>query len=330
MDLSIIIVSYNTREILRECLASVHAGSGSLDVEVFVVDNASADGSADMVARDFPGVHLIRNPDNRGFAAANNQALVQASGRHLLLLNADTVVLGDVLTEASRYLDMHRRVGVFGCRVLNTDRTMQPTCFGYPSLVCLGLLATGLQRLPWLGWHRMHGWARDTERDVEVVSGCALWVRREVAEQVGLLDEQFFFYAEETDWCRRIAEAGWTVRFAPVGEIVHYGGASSVQLNDRRGLMLAEALVRLHRKHGGLVGGVLAWALVTLNIIVRAIVLLPAGLLGRHGSRGRRWRESIRALCRVWSAWPRGVVPRIPVMPTSPISAIETDTRRAA
>lgn len=270
MDLSVIIVNWNGVDILRDCLASVFENLGGASTEVLVVDNASTDGSADMVEREFTRGRLIRNVENRGFAAANNQAFREARGRYVLLLNSDTVVLGDVFQRSVDYMDAHLDVGAMGCRVLNPDRTMQPTCFRYPSLLNLALWATGLTALPgrFFGRERFRGWNRDTERDVDVVTGCYLMIPREVIAQVGLLDENFFFFGEETDWCRRISQAGWKVRFAPVGEIIHIGNASGEGLGSQRALMLAAGLVRYQRKHSG------------VFVAFASALLLAAGNLG--------------------------------------------------
>lgn len=309
-DLSIVIVSWNTLEITRACLRSVFDNLGDLRAEVFVVDNASSDGSADMVAGEFPAVRLIRNADNRGFAAANNQALRVANARHHLLLNSDTVVLGDALVKSVEYMDAHDEVGVFGCRVLNTDRTMQATCFMYPSLLNLLLLLLGVENREsprFCGRRKMLSWKRDSEREVDVVTGCYLMVRDEAMARVGLLDEAFFFFGEETDWCRRFSKAGWKVRFAPVGEIVHIGGASATKLNARRDLLLSQGLVRLHRKHGGVPGAAAAWVILWLFNASRAIGWRAVSALRRtNGGQARdRARHFVEVTRGFGQAWPR-------------------------
>ncbi len=257
MDLSIIVINWNTCELLRNCLNSVLDGApkgGSF--EIIVVDNASTDGSREMVKRLFPQVTMILNETNKGFAAANNQAMQIASGSNILLLNSDTLVHGDVLANSLAYMDAHWHVGAMGCRVLNEDGSLQHSTSQFPSLLNLMIQTLGLDRLTFMSAfrkYRMLDWDRQSERYVETISGCYLMVRKECIEAVGALDEDFFFFGEETDWCRRIREAGWRVAFAPVGNITHFGGGSSGTLNHRRDLMLSEATVRLHRKHSGLV-----------------------------------------------------------------------------
>jgi len=298
LDLTIVVVNWNTLSLLRDCLASVLSNSGNLSLELFVVDNASSDGSAEMVSAEFPSVKLIRNTQNRGFAAANNQALAVGQGRHMLLLNSDTIVLGDVLEKCVRYLDDQIDVGAMGCRVLNPDRTLQPTCFEYPNLPNLFLWTTGLARLPWprfLGKYRMAGWKRDCERDVDVVTGCYLLVRTAALRDVGLLDESFFFFGEETDWCKRIREHGWRVRFAPVGDIVHYGGASAKKLNHRRDVMLFKALIDFNSKHGGALSAITAWSILWANTFSRYVGFAVASIVDRKGRAPSR-RDHFRSI----------------------------------
>ncbi len=261
-DLSIIVVSWNTIEMTRACLRSVFDNAGGLRLQVIVVDNGSSDGSADMTEAEFGGATLLRNADNRGFAAANNQALNIAEGEFTLLLNSDTLVLGDVLQRSVEFMRTRPDVGVMGCRVLNTDRTVQLTCAMQPDLVTSTLKALGLHRRSgWFGREHYRGWQRDTEREVGVVTGCYLLTRRSVIEQIGPLDEQFFFNYEETDWCRRAAKAGWKVVFAPVGEIVHHGGGSSGPDNPNREIHLIRGKIQFFRKHRGEAAACLVWLL---------------------------------------------------------------------
>jgi len=282
MPLSIIIVNWNTVDLLRDCLQSVYDGLGGQDAQVIVIDNASEDGSADMVSELFPTVELVRNSENLGFAAANNQGFALARGTYVLLLNSDTLVHGDVLQQSVAYMKSHPKVGVFGCRVLNTDGTVQPTCRMYPSLLNTALSASGLWKLAWprfLGRFQMSDWQRDSERTVEVVSGCYLMLPRKVIEEVGELDETFWFFGEDDDLCKRVHDAGWEVKFAPVGEITHYGSASARKLKHRRDMMLGQAKVRLHRKHSGFVAAATCWLLLLWFNSSRALFWSIRGLL---------------------------------------------------
>jgi len=306
-DLSIVIVNWNTREMLRDCLASVHESEGGRAAEVIVVDNASDDGSAEMVAAEFPQAVLIRNTENRGFAAANNQGFAVARGRHVLLLNSDTILHGDVLARSVAWLDSHPGAGAMGCRVLNTDGSVQLTCSMYPSILNQLLQASGLWKLRrprFFGRFLMTDWQRDSERAVDTISGCYLLVRAKVIDEVGPLDEAFFFFGEETDWCRRMRDAGWRLVFAPVGEITHHGSVSARKLNHRRDVMLAQAKVRLHRKHGGIVPAAMVWLIAGFFNGSRAAFWSLRQLTGDEHARARA-RHFLRVTADLSQAWVR-------------------------
>lgn len=298
MDLSIVIVNWNTRDMLRDCLASVEAGLGDLRAEVWVVDNGSTDGSVQMMMAEFPNLRLIANPDNRGFAAANNQALARAVGRHVLLLNTDTLVHGSVLPDAVRWLDDQPGVAVLGPRILNRDGSVQGSATAFPSLYRLARQTLGLHKreAPNAGQTGQHR--------AEVISGCAMFVRRAAMAQVGLLDESFFFYGEETDWCRRFDRAGWGVVFVPLGDITHFGGGSVRRLNHRRDLMLTEGTVRLHAKHFGRMGGLACFGLLALFNISRAVGWGGLALL-RRPQAAERARHFMGVVAGFGAAWPK-------------------------
>ncbi len=307
MRLSIIIVNWNEREMLKDCLQSFLPDLDLKQDEVIVVDNGSVDGSTEMVASRFPKVNLISNPDNRGFAAANNQALRVARGRQILLLNNDTLVHGDVLSKSCQYLDEHIDIAVLGCRVLNEDGSLQITCAQYPSLLNLVLLTSGLWKLRWpkfLGRYQMAHWKRNNERDVDTVSGCYMLVRACAINQVGLLDEQFFFFGEETDWCKRFREAGWRVSFAPVGQITHFGSVSARRHNHKRDLMLSKAMVRLHRKHGGLAAAAVIWTVLFIFNTSRAFFWALRSLFSRKPEVHERFRHFAGVVREFASVWP--------------------------
>lgn len=302
MDLSIIIVNWNTRDMLRDCLNSVYDGLGELDAEIIVVDNASTDGSVDMVMDAFPTVRLLANTQNRGFAAANNQGFALARGRHVLLLNSDCLVLGQVLPAMVAWMDAHPAAGVMGPRILNTDGTMQVSSTGFPTLPRLLAQTLGLTRFKAFDGYRMERWDRREERQVEVISGCCMLVRKKAMDRVGVLDEAFFFYGEETDWCRRFAKAGWDVVFSPVGEVVHFGGGSVRKLNHRRDVMLSEGTVRLHRKHGGFIAGLACYVLLFGFNLSRAVAWAAVSLaLGRKArDRSVHFRKVVADFAQAW------------------------------
>lgn len=253
MDVSIIIISFNTSELLRDCLKSVVTQSEGLNYEIIVVDNASTDGSVEMVERDFDSVRLIKNEKNTGFAAANNQAIAQAKGKYILLLNPDTVVLDKAIQKTIAFADSHKEAAVVGPCVLNPDRTVQRTCSMYPSVLNFMLSSTYLYKLfpksKLFGRELMTWWDRNDTREVQVVSGCYMLIRREAIEQVGVMDDGYFFYAEETDWCYRFNKAGWKLMFTPDARIIHYGGASSSQRKVDMMLQLRGSLLLFMKKH---------------------------------------------------------------------------------
>ena len=304
MDLSVVIVNWNTRDLLRDCLASLLAACDGLSVEVLVVDNASSDGSAAMVRADFPSVRLIESPANIGFAAGNNLALREARGRHVLLLNSDTLVRGDVLRDSVAWLDAHARAGVMGPLVLNADGSLQPSCSSFPSLRNLALQLLGITRIARLDGYRLTGWDRSSPRRVDVVSGAAMFVRRAAMEEVGLLDESFFFYGEETDWCHRFARAGWEVVFVPIPAVTHFGGGSVRALNHRRDVLLTEGTTRLHRKHGGIAAGLACFAILAAHNLTRAAFWSIPAAFARREARARA-AHFARVTADLPRAWPR-------------------------
>ena len=278
MDVSVIIVNWNTKGLLRDCLSSVYEHAGEVDYEIIVIDNASTDGSAGMVKNDFRQVILIENSENRGFAAANNQGMAVAKGRYVLLLNSDTVVLDNSIANTVCFADENPQAAVTGCRVLNPDRTLQRTCFMFPSILNMLLSSTYLYKIfpknRFFGREQMTWWDRSDVRQVDVVTGCFMLVRREAIEQVGVMDEQFFMYGEETDWCYRFWKKGWTVMFAPVGQIIHLGGQSASQ---KPVAMIVQLMLSIHKfikKHFGWPAYLIARFLVALFFAVRLPVWL--------------------------------------------------------
>jgi len=278
VDVSVIIVNWNTKGLLRDCLSSVYEHAGEVDYEIIVIDNASTDGSASMVKNDFRQVILIENSKNRGFAAANNQGMAVAKGRYVLLLNSDTVVLDNAIANTVCFADENPQAAVTGCRVLNPDRTLQRTCFMFPSILNMLLSSTYLYKLfpssRFFGREQMTWWNRSDVRKVDVVTGCFMLVRREAIEQVGMMDEQFFMYGEETDWCYRFWKKRWTVMFAPVGEIIHFGGQSTAQKPVAMIVQLRLSILKFMKKHRGWPAYLIARFLVALFFAIRLPVWL--------------------------------------------------------
>jgi len=258
-DISVIIVNYNVREFLRQSLLSLGkaldcARREHLSAEVFVVDNASNDGSVEMVRREFPEVELIVNRDNIGFAAANNQALQQTRGRLVVLLNPDTVVQEDTFTAICAFFDKHPETGMVGCKVLNPDGTLQLACrrsFPTPwvAFTRLAGLSQLFPRSRWFGRYNLTYLPEDETAEVEAISGSFMTVRREALNQVGLLDENFFLYGEDLDWCFRMRTAGWKIHYFPETQIIHFKGESAKQSDLDNLRLFYQAMGLFVRKH---------------------------------------------------------------------------------
>jgi len=273
MDVSIIIVNWNTCDVLRNCLVSIYENTKDIEFEVIVIDNMSSDNSVSMIKATFPQVKLIENSENRGFATANNQAITAAKGRYILLLNSDTVILDNAISKTIRFADNHPEAAVAGCRVLNPDRTLQPTCFAFPSVLNLFLWTTCLSRLfpknRFLGREHMMWWNRDNVKEVDVVTGCFMLIRHAAIEATGLLDERYFIYGEETDWCYRFKQAGWKIMFTPDADIIHLGGASTIQVSLKMTLEYINSMLFFFKKHKSRLSYTLACLLLSICLFSR-------------------------------------------------------------
>ena len=253
-DLSVIIVNYNVREFLRQSLLSLRPALQNLAAEVFVVDNASSDGSVEMVRQKFPEVTLIANHDNVGFARANNQALRQATGRVVVLLNPDTIVQEDTFTAIQTFFAQHPTTGMVGCKVLNPDGTLQLACRrSFPTPWIAFTRLSGLSRLfpksRWFGKYNLTYLPENETTEVEAISGSFMAVRREALTKVGFLDEDFFLYGEDLDWCFRLRAAGWKIHYFPGTQIIHFKGESAKQSDLDNLRLFYQAMILFVRKH---------------------------------------------------------------------------------
>lgn len=233
MKLSIIIVSYNTKKLLADCINSIESSLQKLEYEIIVVDNCSADGSVDLLKSQFQKVKLIENNYNAGFAKANNQGLLMCSGDYILLLNSDTLVLGEALNTIVVFMDMHTETAICGPKLLNSDMTLQLPCRrGFPRLINSISHFSGLSRLfpksRVLGSYLMTYMDSSIDHEVDAVSGACLLVRRDVLSTIGgLLDEAFFMHFEDIDLCFRAKKSGYKVYYVHNAEVVHLKGQSS-------------------------------------------------------------------------------------------------------
>jgi GT2 family glycosyltransferase len=292
IDLSIIIVSWNVRDLLAECLRSIDAGRGDLDLEVIVVDSGSSDDTPAMIAEDFPWVNLLARTDNVGFPKGNNIGLSTARGRLLLLLNPDTEVSGDALPLMAELMDSNQEVGIVGGQLLNPDGSVQSSRRRFPTLGSAIFEGTWFQPLaPRKSMNRyyMADMSDDEAEDVDWLVGACLMTRREVLEDIGLLDEAYFMYSEELDWCRRIKEAGWRVIYLPRAKIVHHVGKSSEQAETERHINFQRAKLRYFRKFHGRFETAILRIVLLLNYFFQLILELGKGVLGHR--RALRWQR---------------------------------------
>ncbi|GAS84712.1 glycosyltransferase family 2 protein [Paenibacillus amylolyticus] len=254
LDVSIIIVNFNTRQLTLDCLASMYASQTSYKYEVIVIDNASHDGSVEAIREVYPDVQLIANQNNTGFAVANNQGMELAKGRYILLLNSDTVVQPDTLHTMIYFMDRHPEMGASGCKVILPDGSLDKACKrGFPTPSASFYYAFGISRLfpdrPKFNQYQLGHLSPDDEYPVDCLVGAFMLVRRETIDQVGGLDETFFMYGEDIDWCYRIKEAGWGIFYYPRTYIVHYKGGSARRKPLKITYEFHRAMWVFHRKH---------------------------------------------------------------------------------
>ena len=286
-DVSAVIVSWNARGHLVNCLNSLLANKRGR-CEIIVVDNNSTDGSPEMVESQFPQVKLIRNKENLGFAKANNIGIRVCTGRYICLINSDVIVLDGCIDKLMEFMDKNQLAGMAGPRILNPDHTLQFSCFHFPGIRNNLSQALGLNKLfpksSFFSEQTMKYWPHDCERKVDVLNGCFWMVRRKAMDQVGLLDENFFFYGEDIDWCKRFNDAGWEVKFYPGAEAIHFGGASSGNAPIRFYIEMQKADLQYWRKHHGRLGRSAYWMIILLRQLVRLPVYVLVYIF-LHGAR---------------------------------------------
>jgi N-acetylglucosaminyl-diphospho-decaprenol L-rhamnosyltransferase len=298
-QLSIIIISFNTRDITLACLESVYAQTRETGFEVIVLDNASTDGSADAVAARFPAVLLIRNPTNLGFAGGNNAAVRHASGEYLLLLNPDTVVLDGAIDKLMAFARARPEAGIWGGRTLFADGSLNATyCWKRQTVWSAFCCGTGLSSMfrgsRVLDPEAMGAWNREETPEVDIVSGCFLLITRALWDKLGGFDPAFFMYGEEADMCLRAREQGARPRITTAATIIHLGGASEKVRSDKL-VRLIKAKTLLIRRHWSAPAARVGVAMLTFWPLSRAMVWsLLAPLKGDAG------RESAQVWSGVW------------------------------
>ncbi len=281
-NLSVIIVNWNTRELLEQCLRSIYDTPQELVFETLVVDNGSTDDSVAMVRQHFPQARLVENQTNVGFAQANNQGILLSQGRYVLLLNSDTIVLPHALAEMVCFANARSKAGIVGCKLLNGDGSLQESWASFPTF-----------------WSEMWGRNFRDRRlveetsliyEVDWVGGACLLARRAAIDEVGLLDESYFMYSEETDWCFRMTQQGWKVYYLPEVEVIHLGGGSASRASATQLIRLYESKTRFFRKHyGARQASLLRYGLVVVNALglVRRAFVWTWQRQGREEARRR-------------------------------------------
>ena len=281
LDLSIVIVSYNVRGLLKECLESIYRTTKYIQFEVYVVDNNSSDGTIQMIEREFPQVKLIANKDNIGFAKANNLAFQKSRGKYILMLNPDTVILQNSLYKIVNYFEQQPNIGAIGCKMLNSDRTLQPSCYNFPTLLeIFGMyfigsrIFSGLKKFDY-----------DKVQEVDFVRGAFLALNKQCLEEIGLLDEKLFMFGEETDLCYRMKQRGWKVIYIPDTVIIHHRGKSTEQISDNMYSQRIRSIIYYFQKNRGKISTFLLRAIiffgVGLRLLLRGVLEIRNRILGK-------------------------------------------------
>lgn len=252
-DLSIIIVSWNVKEYLKKCLASIFANQADLKLQVIVIDNASADRSAEMIKANFPSVEIMANEKNLGFAKANNQGIAQARAKYILALNPDTEIIGDCLSKMLELIKNNNQIGIAGCQHLNPDYTLQPSVRRFPTLKAIIIILLKLPKFfesKTLNHYLAKDFNYQKSQPANQVAGSFFLMRQEMLAQIGLFDERFFIWFEEVDLCQRAKNAGWQVWYSAQASIIHCGGQSFAQkMTFKKQIVFFKSAWYYFRKH---------------------------------------------------------------------------------
>lgn len=305
VDVTAIIVNYNTKVLLRPCIDALCASASGLRLQIVIVDNASCDGSTQVLKTEFTACDLLFNETNVGFGRANNQALSLARGRHLLLLNTDAFVAPDSLVRTVNFLDARPTCALVGVRLVGRDGVLQPCCRYFPTPWTDFLSRTGLSRFfPRVRLMDDMTWDHASPRECDWVPGCFYLVRRRVVDQVGLFDPRYFLYYEEVDHCRAVKAAGWQVMFCPDTTVVHIGGESAkfdskvTPIGRQISALQIESGLLYYRKHHGGVG---LWMAVLLSTLADALAMLKSLVRNRPlGTVAASWRHAALTWSLAW------------------------------
>ena len=295
MDLSIIIINWNSAAFVRKCLETVYAGTNMLNFEIIVVDNASFDGCGDIIRNEFPAVKFIQSPANLGFARANNLGARAAQGRNILFLNPDTEIVGDAVCRMARFLDEAPDAAVVGCKLLNTDLSLQTSCVqAFPSILNQAFDAEDLRR----AFPRSYLWGARAllvdgdPAEVEVIAGACLMMNSEVFREVGQFSSNYFMYAEDTDLCFKTTHAGYKNYYLSDAVVVHHGGRSSDRKSENNfaSVMMRESILEFMRIRRGSFYGAAYRASTIVSAMARVLVLMMAFPFALHDDRRATFR----------------------------------------
>jgi GT2 family glycosyltransferase len=296
LELSIIIVNWNAKKFLKPCIDSIYENTKNINYEIIVVDNASTDKSCEMLKENYSdkeNFYLIENKDNKGFAGANNQAIKVSKGKAMLLLNPDTLINGNVIYNTYKYLIEDLKLGVAGCKVLNPDGTLQLACRRMaprPKDAFFKLFGVSklFKKSKNFTRYNLTYVSEEEFLEVDSVSGCYLMIKRECIDKIGLLDETFFMYGEEMDWCIRVKKAGYKVMYCPVGTIIHYKGESSKQLGVKATYEFYRAMIIFYNKYNKEENIFIFNWIVYVGIVLLGIIAIVKNIVSKNSRVGTK------------------------------------------
>lgn len=279
MDLSIVIVNWNAKDYIDRCISSLIENIKDIDYEIIVVDNASSDGSVELIRSKYDEVTLMESDLNLGFAKGNNVGINQASGKYIALINSDISIHNNCFRLLIDFMDHNKDVGLCGPKILNSDHTLQLSCRKLPTLWNVFCSTFALNKV--LKYFRIYEGSfmdqseHDRIKEVEVLSGCFWFSRKKAVDEIGLLDERFFMYAEDIDWCLRFHESSWKIIYYPDAEAVHYGGASSGNAPIRFYVEMQKAIFQYWRKHYSTGANTIFTIIFIVHQLIRISTRLP-------------------------------------------------------
>jgi GT2 family glycosyltransferase len=301
IDISVVIVGWNAEHYLELCLESLAKAPPRRSMEVFVVDNASTDGSVEMIEAKFPWVKLIKSSENLGFSRGNNVAIRQCQGRYVALVNPDVIVFPGCLDALADFLDQNPNAGNVGPRVLNPDMSMQSTCRRFPTLWNNFCSATGLsarfKNSRFFAGEHMFYFPHDRTLAVDVLVGCFSMIRREAFDAVGLLDEGLFMYGDDVDWCRRARNAGWQMVFHPGGQAIHDRGKTTAPYPVRFAVAQQKSVLHYWTKHHSSLGVLGIRSIMLFHHLLRYTFAVLSGLAHSEGSAQADVRKQVSGAC---------------------------------